>query len=110
MSAPILLTKFFIPAKRPELVPRAQLIDQLNSGLHRKLTPISAPVGFGKIILVTDWLQSHWLPSQGDDASSPFGVGWLCLDEDDDDPVRFITYMNTALYRIRDLEKVTFID
>jgi len=100
MSAPILLTKLFIPAKRPELVSRAPLIEQLNRGLHHKLTLISTPAGFGKTTLVTDWLQSHWLQSQGDDASSPFLVAWLSLDENDNDVVRFLTYLISALNRI----------
>jgi len=50
----LLSTKLFIPAKRPELVTRTHLIEQLNRGLHRKLTLISAPAGFGKTTLVTD--------------------------------------------------------
>jgi len=99
MSAPILLTKFFIPISRPELVSRSRLLEQLNDNLHHKLTLISAPAGFGKTTLVTDWLQS-----QGDDASSPFLVGWLFLDEGDNDVVRFLTYLITALNRAQGLE------
>ncbi|MBI9045495.1 MAG: NACHT domain-containing protein [Anaerolineaceae bacterium] len=100
MSSPVLVTKLFIPAARLELVSRPHLIKQLNRGLHRKLTLISAPAGFGKTTLVTDWVQSHWLQSQGDDASSPFLVGWLSLDECDNDVVRFLTYLITALNRL----------
>ena len=99
MSAPILLTKLFIPENRPELVSRSHLVDQLNNGLHRKLTLISAPAGFGKTTVVTNWLHSQ----EGDDAS-PFLIGWLSLDEDDNDPVRFLTYLITALNRIPGLE------
>ena len=99
MSVSILLTKLFIPPTRPELVTRSRLIDQLNHNLHRKLTLISAPAGFGKTTLVTDWLQS-----QGDDTLSPFLLGWLALDEGDNDVVRFLTYLITALNRIRGLE------
>ena len=73
MSAPVLLTKLFLPANRPELVSRPHLIEQLNRGLDHKLTLISAPAGFGKTTLVTDWLQS-----QGDDSSSPF-LGSLAI-------------------------------
>ena len=99
MSVPILLTKLFIPPARPELVTRPRLIEQLNHNLHRKLTLISAPAGFGKTTLVTDWLQS-----QGDNASSPFLLGWLSLNEGDNDPVRFLTYLISALNRIQGLE------
>ena len=72
MSVPILLAKLFIPPARPELVTRSRLIEQLNRNLHRKLTLISAPDGFGKTILVTDWLQS-----QGDDVSSPCSLAFF---------------------------------
>ena len=99
MSVPILLTKLFVPPARPELVTRSRLIEQLNHSLHRKLTLISAPAGFGKTTLVIDWLQT-----QGDDASSPFLLGWLSLDEGDNDPTRFLTYLITALNRIEGLE------
>jgi len=99
MSAPILLTKLFIPENRPELVSRSHLVDQLNNGLHRKLTLISAPAGFGKTTVVTNWLHSQ----QGDE-EPPFLIGWLSLDEDDKDPVRFLTYLITALNRIPGLE------
>lgn len=99
MSVPILLTKFFIPLARPELVSRSRLIEKLNCYLHRKLTLISAPAGFGKTTLITDWLQS-----QRDDASSLLLVGWLSLDEGDNDAVRFLTYLITALNRIQSLE------
>jgi len=95
MSAPILLTKLFIPTKRPELISRSRLIEQLNHGLQCKLTLISAPAGFGKTTLVTEWLES-----QGDAAASLFCIGWLSLDEGDNDPVRFLTYLITALNRI----------
>ena len=99
MSDPILLTKLFIPENRPELVSRSQLVDQLNNGLHRKLTLISAPAGFGKTTVVTNWLHSQ----NGDDAS-PFLIGWLSLDEEDNDPVRFLIYLITAINRIPGLE------
>jgi len=99
MSIPVLLTKLFIPATRPELVSRSHLTEQLNRGLHRKLTLISAPAGFGKTTLVTDWLRSH-----GDGSSYPFFVAWLSLDEGDNDVVRFLTYLIIVLNRPQGLE------
>ena len=56
MAFPVLVTKLFIPAARPELVSRPRLIEQLDEGLNRKLTLVSAPAGFGKTTLVTEWL------------------------------------------------------
>ena len=99
MSSPILLTKHFIPARRPEIVSRPSLIEKLDQGLHTKLSLISAPAGFGKTTLVTEWLHA-----QGDDTPSPFLTGWLSLDEEDNDPVRFLTYLISALNRIPALE------
>lgn len=54
----LLKTKLFIPPKRPELVPRPRLLMRLSEGLHRKLTLISAPAGFGKTTLVTELLEN----------------------------------------------------
>lgn len=95
MTDALLTTKFYIPPTRLELVTRLQLIEKLNDGLHRKLTLVSAPAGFGKTTLVTEWLQ----PPE-DTAASPFSVGWLSLDEGDNDVVRFLTYVITALNRL----------
>ena len=53
---PLLRTKLYIPAPRPELVPRPHLIERLNAGLHQKLTLISAPAGFGKTTLASEWV------------------------------------------------------
>ena len=88
MTTPILATKLYIPPVRPELVSRPRLIERLNAGLHRKLTLISAPAGFGKTTLVTEWLNS---------AERPFT--WLSLDENDNDPARFLTYLVAALQK-----------
>jgi LuxR family maltose regulon positive regulatory protein len=58
MPTSLLTTKFFIPSTRPELVLRPRLIEQLNGGLHRKMTLISAPAGFGKTTLVCEWVDN----------------------------------------------------
>jgi LuxR family maltose regulon positive regulatory protein len=86
MSAPVLATKLYIPPPRPKVVPRPRLIERLNEGLHRKLTLISAPAGFGKTTLVSAWIASCNRP-----------VAWLSLDEADSDPTRFLTYLIAAL-------------
>ncbi len=86
MSEPILATKLHIPATRPKAVPRPRLIERLNEGLHHKLTLISAPAGFGKTTLVSEWLAGIKQPA-----------AWLSLDEGDSDPTRFIAYLVAAL-------------
>ena len=86
MSSQILATKLYIPPPRPRVVLRPRLIERLNEGLHRKLTLISAPAGFGKTTLVSQWV-----------AACQRQVAWLSLDEGDNDPARFLTYLVAAL-------------
>ncbi|MGA9349650.1 MAG: hypothetical protein WBW48_12725 [Anaerolineae bacterium] len=59
MAMPLLTTKLYIPRARPDLVSRPRLIERLNAGLHRKLTLVSAPAGFGKTTLLSEWA-SHF--------------------------------------------------
>ena len=58
MTTPLLQTKLYIPPLRPERVPRPCLIERLNASLHRKLTLVSAPAGFGKTTLVSEWVHA----------------------------------------------------
>ncbi len=89
MSIPILATKLYIPRPRAKLVLRARLIEHLNEGLLGKLTLISAPAGFGKTTLVSEWLVGCGHPA-----------AWLSLDEGDNDATRFLTYFVAALQTI----------
>ncbi|HZG68970.1 MAG TPA: hypothetical protein VEZ12_19695 [Herpetosiphonaceae bacterium] len=89
MATPILATKLFIPPPRPNVVRRPRLTERLNAGLHRKLTLVSAPAGFGKTTLVSAWVVGCGRPA-----------AWLSLDQGDDDPARFLTYLVAALQTI----------
>ncbi len=89
MSMPILTTKLYIPPPRPQAVLRPRLLERLNEGLHRKLTLISAPAGFGKTTLVSAWVGSCNRPT-----------AWLSLNEEDNVPVRFLAYLVTALQTV----------
>jgi LuxR family maltose regulon positive regulatory protein len=89
MATPLLQTKLYIPPPRPELVPRPRLVERLNAGLHRKLTLISAPAGFGKTTLVSEWVASCERPA-----------AWLSLDEGDNELARFLAYLVAALQTI----------
>jgi LuxR family maltose regulon positive regulatory protein len=91
MSSPLLRTKLYIPPVRPELVSRPRLIERLNAGLGRKLTLISAPAGYGKTTLVSEWI--HTVGAFRETA-------WLSLDEGDNDPKRFWTYLVAALQAV----------
>lgn len=86
----LLQTKLFRPSLRPSLITRSPLIERLNTGLdHARLTLISAPAGFGKTTLVTTWLNTL--------TAGQTNSGWLSLDENDNDPIRFLSYLIAAL-------------
>ena len=85
----LLTTKLNIPSLRSEFVPRPHLIEQLNEGLHRKLTLVSGSAGFGKTSFVAEWC---W--------QAEHAVTWLSLDKNDNDPARFINYLIAALQKI----------
>jgi LuxR family transcriptional regulator, maltose regulon positive regulatory protein len=88
MPIAVLATKLYIPSPRPSIVLRPRLIERLNAALvsGSKVTLISAPAGFGKTTLISEWLVNYDRP-----------VAWLSLDEGDNDPIRFLTYLITAL-------------
>jgi len=89
MSIPILSSKLQIPPLRRELVERPRIMAQLNNGLHRKLTLISAPAGFGKTIVVSSWI-----------AVSDQSVAWISLDKLDSDSARFLIHLIAAIQTI----------
>ena len=68
---------------------RPRLINRLTEGLARKLILISAPAGFGKTTLLGEWVGRNEWP-----------VAWVSLDESDNDPTRFLTYIVAALQTI----------
>ncbi len=95
-SAPILTTKLYIPLPRPQIVHRPRLIENLNEGLHHRLTLISAPAGFGKTTLVSEWIAD--LAQQSSKPSIP--IAWLSLDETDSNLATFFTYFIAALQTV----------
>ena len=89
MSTFILNTKIYIPALRSNAITRPRLVEKLHAGLLGKLTLISAPAGFGKTTLVSEWI-----------SMSEHAFAWVSLDEGDNDPARFLTYIIIALQSI----------
>ncbi len=91
MALPILATKFYVPPPRPNAVLRPHLIERLNEDLRRSPSVIlaSAPAGFGKTTLLSEWATSCVQP-----------IAWLSLDEGDSDPTRFLTYLIAALQTV----------
>jgi LuxR family maltose regulon positive regulatory protein len=89
MAGPLLETKFHVPRLRRGLVARPRLSERLSAGAEPLLTLVSAPAGFGKTTLLTAWLAAA--------ATKGRSVAWLSLDQRDNDPALFWTYLVTAL-------------
>ncbi|HEV3469662.1 MAG TPA: LuxR C-terminal-related transcriptional regulator [Pyrinomonadaceae bacterium] len=88
-GGPRLGTKLYLPPVRQSLVERPRLLEQLSEGLRGRLTLISAPAGFGKTSLVAAWRREGATP-----------LAWLSLDEEDNEPTRFLDYLVAALQTV----------
>ncbi|GIK39986.1 MAG: LuxR family transcriptional regulator [Chloroflexota bacterium] len=116
METPILRTKIYIPQPQPgSLIPRPSLLEKLDKVLEHRLTLISASAGSGKTTLVSQWL-SHLrftiydlrlgtadqpeIENRKSKIQNP-QVAWLSLDEADNDPVRFWSYVIAALETVQ---------
>jgi LuxR family maltose regulon positive regulatory protein len=82
----IIKTKLRIPEANPNIIQRLSLFEKLNSGLQKKLIHISAPPGYGKTSLVSDWINSRGI-----------SASWYSLDIRDNDPVIFLNYVIAGL-------------
>ena len=89
MSTQILTTKLFIPPIRKEIVHRQRLIDHLSKGMDGILTLVSGSAGFGKTTLLSEWA-----------ADIKYPVGWVSLDEGDNDWHRFVSLLIKGLQNI----------
>ena len=83
-------TKLRVPTRRRGMVTRPRLTEQLAQ-TESTLTLVSAPAGFGKTTLLTEWLAG--LPGDGP------CVAWLSLDARDNEPTLFWSYVVAALDR-----------
>ena len=86
----LLATKLQVPRSRPGLVPRRRLADRLEEGLNRGLVLVAAPAGYGKSVLLSEWVRGMTEPA-----------AWLSLDGGDNDPVRFWRHVLAALDMVR---------
>src|SRR5918994_1921969 len=82
----ILRAKLYVPRGRLDNVVRPRLYGLMDEGVRRELTIVAAPAGFGKTTLLADWSRRSELP-----------VAWVSLDERDEDPVRFFSYLLAAI-------------
>jgi LuxR family maltose regulon positive regulatory protein len=85
----MLLTKLHIPPAGNNVVHRSGLFEKLNSGLSRKLILVSAPAGYGKTTLLSDWISQNKIPAS-----------WLSLDNSDNDPAVFLGYVISGIQNI----------
>ena len=90
MTMPLVITKIKVPPVRENRVHRSRLLAQLKASLDRKLTLVSSPAGFGKTTLLSEF--AH-------DCDRP--VAWFSIDAEDDDPVRFMSYLIASLESIQ---------
>src|SRR5215218_9014956 len=89
MSGPLHDTKVHVTRRRPGLVARRRVIDRLSCGVPSVLTLVSAPAEFDKTSLLADWLAAAGVDERC--------TAWLSLDQRDNDPALFWTYMVAAL-------------
>jgi LuxR family transcriptional regulator, maltose regulon positive regulatory protein len=86
----LLATKLNVPGLRPDLVPRPRLAERLDEGRGRGLVLVCAPAGYGKTVLLADWVRRSRRPA-----------AWLSLDAGDNDPARLWRHTVAALDRLR---------
>jgi LuxR family transcriptional regulator, maltose regulon positive regulatory protein len=89
VATQLLETKLYVPKVRRSLVARPRLVERMSRGAESKLTLISAPAGFGKTTILTEWLAAT--------AAAERSAAWLSLDQDDNQSAPFWTYLITAL-------------
>lgn len=89
MVRPVVAAKLFVPTPRRNALARPRLAERLRHAPEARLTLVSAPAGFGKTTLLTQWL--------GRSAATPRTAAWLSLDAADSDPAAFWTCVLAAL-------------
>src|SRR5512140_2430370 len=100
-SERLLNTKLMPPRLTSAVVPREELLARLDAGLTKKVILLTAPTGFGKTTLIRLWLDERMKEKGGRlKGLPPFRFAWVTLDEHDNDPVRFWTYVCSALRTI----------
>jgi LuxR family maltose regulon positive regulatory protein len=89
VESALVATKLHVPAPRSGLIGRARLIDRLKRGLTSRLVLLSAPAGFGKTSLLTQWLAAI--------AGHGRTVAWLALDQSDNRAPIFWSHLVAAV-------------
>jgi LuxR family maltose regulon positive regulatory protein len=84
----LLQTKFLLPAFNTNSVMRQRLLERLEIRNGRRLVLVSAPAGYGKTTLVSQWLHN-----------SDSKHCWLSLDTYDNKALRFWQYLLGAIQK-----------
>jgi LuxR family maltose regulon positive regulatory protein len=98
-NEPLIRQKLFIPHRRSNTVSRPNLMERLEKSITYALTLVSAPAGYGKTTLLAEWIETCRK------SQPPVSVCWLSLDSNDNDPIRFLTYLTAALEPIHPKKK-----
>lgn len=86
----LLATKLYTPPTRQNLVARPRLLERLSQAVNCRLILVSAPAGFGKTTLLSEWIERQ---------PPNWAFCWLTLDTTDNDPSRFCRYLIAALQK-----------
>ncbi len=110
MNAQLVATKYRSPPLNPGRVPRPHLLRRLDAGVQagQRLILVSAPAGYGKTTLLLQWTAYQRRCASGEQCAPPVGDGtaqpvggvacaWFTLDQTDNDPLRFLTYLVAAI-------------
>src|SRR5271155_78197 len=92
-TPPTPTTKYRPPVPTRSLVARNRLLDVLRAGGRRRLVLVHAPSGFGKSALAAQWREE--LDRDG------VAVGWLTIDDDDNNVVWFLAHLLELIRRVR---------
>jgi LuxR family maltose regulon positive regulatory protein len=91
-STPLINSKLSAPQVRAGLVARPHLFSQLEEGTLDPFTLVCAPAGYGKTALLANWIDNLKRTKQ-----DHLIIGWLSLDKDDNEPIRFLRYLVAAI-------------
>ncbi|TDS90668.1 LuxR family maltose regulon positive regulatory protein [Rahnella sp. BIGb0236] len=78
-------SKLSRPVRQQNTVVRERLLTRLSTAPNYRLTLVASPAGYGKTTLV-----AHWAAGKSD-------LGWYSLDESDNQPERFASYLIAAV-------------
>jgi LuxR family transcriptional regulator, maltose regulon positive regulatory protein len=99
-AAYLVSTKLFVPHPRQSLVMRMGLLTRLDQCFNHALTLVCAPAGYGKTTLLTSWIENMRVPTTVSStltSSDLKNYSWVSLDAEDDDPLRFLSYLTASL-------------